>query len=40
LYLLACGDKYAIGSWGNFSAQGCWIWYLKRYIDKRFVNAK
>lgn len=38
LYLLACGDKYAIGSWGNLSVQGRWVWYLKRYIDKRFVN--
>lgn len=40
LYLLACGDKYAIGSWGTLSVQGHWVWYLKRYIDKRFVNAK
>lgn len=40
LYLLACGDKYAIGSWGDLSVQGRWVWYLKRYIDKRFVNAK
>ncbi len=40
LYLLSCGDKYAIGSWGRFSVQGQWVWILKRYIDKRFVNAK
>lgn len=40
LYLLACGDKYAIGSWGKYSVQGRWVWRLKRYIDKRFVNAK
>lgn len=40
LYLLSCGDKYAIASWGRFSVQGRWVWYLKRYIDKRFVNAK
>ena len=39
LYLLSCGDKYAIGSWGKFSLQGQWVWHLKRYIDKRFVNA-
>lgn len=39
LYLLACGDKYAIGSWGNLSVQGRWVWSLKRYIDKRFVTA-
>ena len=40
LYLLSCGDKYAIGSWGKFSVQGRWVWYLKRQIDKRFINAK
>ena len=40
LYLLSCGDKYAIGSWGKLSVQGQWVWILKRYIDKRFVNAK
>ena len=39
LYLLSCGDKYAIGSWGNYSLQGRWVWYLKRYIDKRFVHS-
>ncbi|WP_201608627.1 FAD-dependent oxidoreductase [Psychrobacter okhotskensis] len=40
LYLLSCGDKYAIASWGSVSLQGRWVWYIKRYIDKRFVNAK
>ena len=40
LYLLSCGDKYAIGSWGRFSVQGRWVWYLKRQIDQRFINAK
>ncbi|MDN5897977.1 MAG: FAD-dependent oxidoreductase [Psychrobacter sp.] len=40
LYLLSCGDKYAIGSWGKYSLQGRWVWTLKRYIDKRFINAK
>ena len=30
LYLLSCGDKYAIGSWGRVSLQGRWVWYLKR----------
>lgn len=39
LYLLSCGDKYAIGSWGSYSLQGHWIWYVKRYIDKRFVDS-
>lgn len=40
LYLLSCGDKYAIGSWGKYSVQGRWVWHLKRYIDKRFVQSK
>lgn len=40
LYLLSCGDKYAIASWGALSLQGRGLWYLKRYIDQRFVKAK
>lgn len=40
LYLLSCGDKYAIASFGHYSLQGRWVWYVKRYIDKHFVNAK
>lgn len=39
LYLLSCGDKYAIGSWGKYGLQGRGLWYLKRQIDKRFVKA-
>jgi NADH dehydrogenase FAD-containing subunit len=39
LYLLSCGDKYAIASWGDVSLQGRWLWYLKRHIDKRFVKS-
>ncbi|WP_201557829.1 FAD-dependent oxidoreductase [Psychrobacter sp. 72-O-c] len=38
LYLLSCGDKYAIASWGRISLQGRWVWHLKRYIDKGFVK--
>ena len=39
LYLLSCGDKYAIGSWGKYSLQGRWVWTLKRHIDQRFVKS-
>jgi NADH dehydrogenase FAD-containing subunit len=39
LYLLSCGDKYAIASWGRISLQGRWLWYLKRHIDKGFVKS-
>ncbi len=38
LYILACGPKYAIVSWGPLSAQGRWAWYLKDIIDRRFVG--
>lgn len=37
LQLLACGDRYAVGSWGKYSAQGRWVWWLKDAIDRRFV---
>ena len=37
LNLLSCGDRYAIATWGSFSAQGRWVWWLKNWIDKRFL---
>lgn len=37
LNLISCGDRRAIASWGNFSAQGRWVWWLKDWIDRRFV---
>jgi pyridine nucleotide-disulfide oxidoreductase family protein len=37
LNLLSCGDRYAIASWGNFSAEGRWVWWLKNWIDRRFL---
>ena len=37
LNLLSCGDRYAIGTWASFSAQGWWLWWLKNRIDRRFV---
>jgi len=38
LNLLACGDRTAIASWGNSSAQGRWVWWLKDWIDRRFIQ--
>lgn len=38
LYLLACGPKYAIMSWGRWSAQGSWVWRWKDWIDQRFIR--
>jgi NADH dehydrogenase FAD-containing subunit len=37
LYLLSCGERRAIMSWGGWSAQGRWVWLWKDSIDRRFV---
>jgi len=37
LNLLSCGDRYAVGTWGNYSFQGRWVWWLKDWIDRRFM---
>jgi pyridine nucleotide-disulfide oxidoreductase family protein len=37
LNLIACGDRYAVASWGDFSAQGRWVWWIKDWIDRRFI---
>ena len=39
LYLLSCGDKYAIASCGSSSLQGRWVWQLKKRIDKLFCKV-
>ncbi|MDD2924209.1 FAD-dependent oxidoreductase [Rhodoferax sp.] len=38
LNLLSCGNRYAIASWGNWSAQGHWVWWLKNWIDRGFIK--
>ena len=38
LYLLACGPRYAIASWGSLSAEGLWVWRWKDRIDRGFVE--
>lgn len=38
LYLLACGDRYAIVSWGRVSLEGRWAWRWKDWIDRRFIE--
>ena len=37
LNLLSCGERYAIVSWGGFSAEGAWAWHWKNWVDKRFM---
>lgn len=38
LYLLALGNRRAIGTWGSFVATGLWVWRMKDWIDRRFVR--
>jgi pyridine nucleotide-disulfide oxidoreductase family protein len=38
LNLISCGDRYAIASWGKYSAEGQWVWWLKDWIDRRFLR--
>jgi NADH dehydrogenase FAD-containing subunit len=38
LYLLACGPRYAIASWGRWSAEGQWVWKWKDWIDRGFIE--
>jgi pyridine nucleotide-disulfide oxidoreductase family protein len=37
LYLLSCGERRAIVSWGDWAAQGRWVWWWKDRIDRRFI---
>jgi NADH dehydrogenase FAD-containing subunit len=38
LLLLACGKRSAIASWGEHSAQGFWVWWLKKWLDQRAIK--
>lgn len=38
LYLIACGPRYAIASWGPWSAEGGWVWRWKDWIDRGFIR--
>lgn len=38
LYLLACGPRHAVASWGPLSAEGAWVWLWKDRIDRGFVQ--
>jgi NADH dehydrogenase FAD-containing subunit len=38
LNLLTCGEKYAIASLGDWSAEGRWVWWLKDRIDRGFIR--
>lgn len=38
LYLIACGPRHAIASWGPWSAEGRWVWHWKDRIDRGFIT--
>jgi len=37
LYLVSCGERRAIASWGGWTAEGGWVWRWKDHIDRAFV---
>lgn len=36
--LLSCGNRYALASWGNFCAEGHWVWFWKNWMDRGLVR--
>ena len=40
LYLLSLANRRAILSFGPFVLAGRWVWWLKDWIDRRFVATQ
>lgn len=38
-YVLTCGERYAIGAWRKLRIEGRWVWWLKRWFDRRQVAS-
>jgi selenide,water dikinase len=39
LSLISTGDRYAIATRGRFAARGVALWYLKDWIDRRWMQG-
>lgn len=39
LALLTCGARYAIAEWGDWTAEGRWVWWWKDRIDRRWIRS-
>jgi NADH dehydrogenase FAD-containing subunit len=39
LLILTCGARYAIAARGSWSAEGRWAWWLKNWIDRRWLRS-
>jgi selenide,water dikinase len=37
LVLISCGDRYAIASRGDWTAEGAWAWRWKDWLDRRWI---
>ena len=37
LHIIGLGNRQAVLSWGNFQAQGRWVWWLKQWLDRRYL---